>query len=151
MLVFIKMDNYILFHCSYNWIKTGVTLQKSSIYVYQSMIINGYKNKTYIYFIKLKFSNIFLCPYYYLLTSLLLNVLKILFIYLLIFIFLKTLFLERGEGRDKERERNIYVWLPLTHPLLRIWPTTQACALTGNGTSDPLVHRLALNPLSHTS
>ena len=26
-----------------------------------------------------------------------------------------------------------------------------ACALTGNQTSDPLVLRLALNPLSHTS
>ena len=29
------------------------------------------------------------------------------------------LFLEREEGRDKERERNINVWLLLTHPLLR--------------------------------
>ena len=28
---------------------------------------------------------------------------------------------------------------------------TQACALTGNQTSDPLVDRLVLNPLSHTS
>ena len=37
------------------------------------------------------------------------------------------------------------------HPLLGTWPTTQACALTGNQTSNPLVHRLALNPLSHTS
>ena len=27
----------------------------------------------------------------------------------------------------------------------------QACALTGNGTGDSLVHRLALSPLSHTS
>ena len=26
------------------------------------------------------------------------------------------LFLERGEEREKERERNINVWLPLTHP-----------------------------------
>ena len=26
------------------------------------------------------------------------------------------LFLERGEGREKERERNINVWLPLVHP-----------------------------------
>ena len=26
------------------------------------------------------------------------------------------LFLERGEGRDKERERNINVWLPLMCP-----------------------------------
>ena len=36
------------------------------------------------------------------------------------------LFLERGEGREKERERNINVWLSLAHPLLGIWPTTQA-------------------------
>ena len=30
-------------------------------------------------------------------------------------------------------------------------PTTQAYALTGNRTSNPLVHRLVLKPLSHTS
>ena len=41
--------------------------------------------------------------------------------------------------------------LPLTHPQLGTWPTTQACALTGNRTSDPLVGRPALNPLNHTS
>ena len=57
------------------------------------------------------------------------------------------LFLER----EKDRERNINVWLPLVCPLLGTWPATQACALTGNGTSDPLVRRLVLNPLSHTS
>ena len=28
------------------------------------------------------------------------------------------LFLERGERREEERERNINVWLPLTRPLL---------------------------------
>ena len=61
------------------------------------------------------------------------------------------LFLDRGGGREKERERNISVWLSLTRPLLGIWPATQACALTGNPTDDPLVHRLVLNPLSHTS
>ena len=43
------------------------------------------------------------------------------------------------------------MWLPLTHPQLGSWPTTQACALSGNQTSDLLVCRLALNPLSHTS
>ena len=64
------------------------------------------------------------------------------FIYLFIF-------RERG-GRKKNRERNINVWLPLACPQLGIWPATQACALTGNQTSDPLVRRLALNPLSHT-
>ena len=37
-------------------------------------------------------------------------------------------FLERGEGREKERERNISVWLPLTWPPLGTWPATQACA-----------------------
>ena len=40
----------------------------------------------------------------------------------------------------------------LSHaPLLGTWPATQACALTGNQTYNPLVHRPALNPLSHTS
>ena len=42
-------------------------------------------------------------------------------------------------------------WLPLTHPQLGTWPATQACALAGNQTHDLLVHRLAFNPLSHTS
>ena len=41
--------------------------------------------------------------------------------------------------------------LPLTHPQMGTWPATQACALTGNGTSDLSIHRPALNPLSHTS
>ena len=31
------------------------------------------------------------------------------------------------------------------------WSETQECAPTGNQTGNPLVHRLALNPLSHTS
>ena len=40
----------------------------------------------------------------------------------------------------------------LSHtPSRGTWPTTQACALTGNRTSDPLFRRLVLNPLSHTS
>ena len=46
-------------------------------------------------------------------------------------------FLERR--REGERERNINVWLPLMRPLLGIPPVTQACALTGSGTRDPLV------------
>ena len=60
------------------------------------------------------------------------------------------LFLERREVREKEGERNINVWLPLTLPLLGTCPTTQACALTKNRTGDPLVQRTMLNPLSHT-
>ena len=61
------------------------------------------------------------------------------------------LFLDRGEGREKERERNISMWLPPVHPLLETWPATQACALTGNSTGDPLVSRPALSPLTPTS
>ena len=73
-------------------------------------------------------------------------------LYFILFLkILFTLFLDRRKGRERERDRNINVWLPLTHPLLGTWPTTQACALTGNQTSDPLVHRPVLNPLSHTS
>ena len=68
-----------------------------------------------------------------------------------IFFFKILLVLEIGEGREKDRDRNTNVWLPLVHPLLGTWPATQACALTGNQTGDPLVHRLALNPLSYTS
>ena len=45
------------------------------------------------------------------------------------------LFLERGEGREKERERNINQ-LPLTCPQLGTWPATQACALTRNRNRD---------------
>ena len=35
------------------------------------------------------------------------------------------LYLERGEEKAKERDRNIYVWLPLTCHLLGTWPATQ--------------------------
>ena len=63
-----------------------------------------------------------------------------LFLFLII-LFLKNIlfiyFLERGEEREKERERNINVWLPLMCPLLGTWPATQAYALTGNQSSDP--------------
>ena len=60
------------------------------------------------------------------------------------FYFLKVLlfiFRERGREGKRERERNIYVWLPLTWPPLKMWTATQACALTGNCTGDPLVCR----------
>ena len=49
--------------------------------------------------------------------------------YLLVSIYL---FLERGERREKEREGNINVWLPLACPQLETWPETQPRALTGN-------------------
>ena len=64
-------------------------------------------------------------------------------------IFFVYLFLETGGGRY--RETKIHVWLPLTRPILGTWPAAQAGALTGNQTSDPLVCRLLLSPLSHTS
>ena len=50
-------------------------------------------------------------------------------LFFLIFIYL---FLERSEGREKERDRKIHVWLPLMWPPLETWPVNQACALTGN-------------------
>ena len=46
-------------------------------------------------------------------------------------VFFKFIFRER-EGREKERERNISVWLTFKWPPLGTWPATQACALTGN-------------------
>ena len=51
----------------------------------------------------------------------------------------------RGEAKEKEMERNSNVWLPLMHPQLGTWPKTQACTLTGNWTSNPLVLRPALS------
>ena len=39
----------------------------------------------------------------------------------------------------------------LCAPQMGTWLATQECALTGNRTSDPLVRRPALNPLSYTS
>ena len=62
---------------------------------------------------------------------------KYLFLSFTHLLFLKDfihLFLEWGKEGDGER--NINVWLPLLHPLLGTWPTTQACALIGNRTSD---------------
>ena len=71
---------------------------------------------------------------------------SMLMIFFLSFRFYLFIFRERREG---ERERNINMWLSLACPLLGTWPKTQACAVTGNWTSDPLVY--VLNPLSHTS
>ena len=71
--------------------------------------------------------------------------------------YFKTLFTfrERGEGRERGRETSMcerYIsWVPLSHPQLGAWPTSQACALTGNRTGDLSVPRPLLNPLSCTS
>ena len=48
-------------------------------------------------------------------------------------------------------KRNINVWLSLVCPVLGTWPTTQACAQTGNRTGDLSFCRWVLSPLSHTS
>ena len=52
--------------------------------------------------------------------------------------FLRFYLFSFGEGKGG---RNINVWLPLVSPPLGTWPAAQACALTGNRTRDPLVHR----------
>ena len=66
------------------------------------------------------------------------------------------LFLERGGGREKERERNINAqnkhWLVASHtPPTGDLAATQVCVLIGNRTSNVSVFRSVLNPLSHTS
>ena len=53
-------------------------------------------------------------------------------------------------GRKRGRETSI-VCLPLMHPNTGTRPTTQACAQSGSRTNDPLLCRLAFNPLSHTN
>ena len=58
-------------------------------------------------------------------------------------------------GRKRGKETSMWEWnidwLPLSCLLLGAWPTTQACALAGNQTSDLLVPRTALSLLNHTS
>ena len=68
-------------------------------------------------------------------------------------VFLKILFIHfRQRGRETEREGEKHQCVVASQvPPTRDLPTTQACALTGNPTSNPLVRRLTLNPLSHTS
>ena len=61
------------------------------------------------------------------------------------------LFLDRGEGKEKEGEKRQCVVASHTPPL-GIWPATHIRALTGNRTSDPFFAGWhSLNPLSHTS
>ena len=63
------------------------------------------------------------------------------------------LYLEREEERERNtdvKEKHRLVALHVPHPL-GTWPAPQACVLTGNQTSNLLVNRPALNPLSHNS
>ena len=71
--------------------------------------------------------------------------------YVFLFFLRFYLFLEKGEGWEKEWEKNINVCLPLVPPQLGTRPAAQAYALTGNRTSDPLVRKPALSALSHPS
>ena len=67
--------------------------------------------------------------------------------------FFKILFIYfQRQGREGQREGEKHQCVFVSRcPQLGAWPTTQACGLTENQTSDTLVHRPALNPLSHTS
>ena len=75
------------------------------------------------------------------------------------YLFFKTLFIyfQREGKRARKRGRGTSMCkrnmdrLPLTRPQLGTWPATQACALTGNHTSNLSVHRPSLSSLSHTS
>ena len=68
--------------------------------------------------------------------------------YFLFFIFLYS-FLERWEGREKRGKKHRCV----IASCVPYWtgPATQECALPGNWTSNPLIHRTTLNLLSDTS
>ena len=70
-----------------------------------------------------------------------------------IFFFLEDfiyLFLERG--RDGEREEEKYQCMVSSHtPYWGPGPQPRHVPCTGNRTHNPLVRRLVLNPLSHTS
>ena len=68
-------------------------------------------------------------------------------IFLRLFIYL---FLENGEGKEKEREISMCGCL-LCAPCWGLGPLTQACALAGNQTGYLMVLRPMLNSLSYTS
>ena len=72
--------------------------------------------------------------------------------YLFLFFQRFYLFIFRQRGRVGERKGEKHQCVVASSaPLLGVWPTTQACALPGNRTGEPLIHRLILNPWSHTS
>ena len=59
-------------------------------------------------------------------------------------------FRQRGKEGERKGEKHKCVVASCAPPTGDL-THTQAYSLTGNQTSDPLVHKLALNPLSHTS
>ena len=60
------------------------------------------------------------------------------------------LFLERGREGERKGEKHQCVVASHVPPTGGL-AATQACALMGNRTNDPLVHRPMFSPLSHTS
>ena len=72
----------------------------------------------------------------------------------LLFKLINQLFLERGEGREKERERNINVRQKHSSVASGVPPTRDLACNPGrcpDWESNLLVHRPALSPLSHSS
>ena len=65
------------------------------------------------------------------------------------FCFRFYLLIFRERRREGEGEKQQCIWSPLAQPLLGTQPATQAYALTGNQTGNPLICRLVLSPLSH--
>ena len=61
------------------------------------------------------------------------------------------LFVFRERGREGERKEEKHQCVIASGPKLGTCPATQACALTGNQTGDPLILRPLLNPLSYIS
>ena len=64
---------------------------------------------------------------------------------------LKFLFIYFQREKKGGRKKHQHVVASWVSPPSETQPATQACALTGNWTGDPLVRRPALNPLSHTN
>ena len=64
-------------------------------------------------------------------------------------IFYLFIFRKRGKVGERKGEKHQCVVAFHAPPQPGTWATTQASALTGNRTGDPLVHRLALNPEPH--
>ena len=68
----------------------------------------------------------------------------------ILLLFFKNLFLERGEGREKEGEKHRCVVASYVPPTGDLAHNPGMCP-DWESTGDPLVHRPVLNPLSHTS
>ena len=95
------------------------------------------KHSLYLWFVSVLLAFLFwvLCSIFHKYEFI--TILLFTFLFLFFFFLKKDYLFKREEGREKERERYINAWLPLERPSLETWLATQACALTGNQTSDP--------------